>query len=279
MHKDTIWADRLISMQDEEGKWGYFHSLSSDSKVPVTTEQALRRLEILGFTPEDDCIRKALGYMHECLSGKQQIPDRRESLHDWDVFTSMMLSAWIRRFTKEDPLANAVAAKWSSIITAAFSSGAFDRISYEDAYFKMFSLKPKGGRLTDFSQFYLVSMMCDILDPRTESAFVRQILHHTEGIYYVWEKPLLVPPEFESLAASRYLRAIELLAEYKKGREQLHFAADWLMANQKHDGRWDMGPKAKDGIYFPLSDSWRKQEQREADCTERVTKLLIKLLS
>lgn len=277
MHKDTRWARALIAMQDEEGKWGNFHSLSAGSGLPVTTEQALRRLEILGYTTEDACIRKAITYMHNCLSREKQIPDRREKLHDWDIFTSMILSAWICRFTKEDPLANMVAGKWAGILTSALASGVFDPAAYGSAFQNAFSQKPKGGRLIDPCHFYLVSMMRDMLDPRTETAFVRHILNHPGGIYYVWDKPLLTPPPFSGLAASRYLGALELLAEYEQGREQLSFAARWLTENRNVVGRWDMGPGAKDGVYFPLSDNWRSRCSREADCTERVSALLTKI--
>lgn len=38
----------IISLQNKEGKWGYFHTLYCDSTSPVTTKKALRRLEILG---------------------------------------------------------------------------------------------------------------------------------------------------------------------------------------------------------------------------------------
>lgn len=44
--------------------------------------------------------------------------------------------------------------------------------------------------------------------------------------------------------------------------------------NKNEKGQWDLGAGAKDGIYFPLSDSWRKQDYRIADCTERITKFL-----
>lgn len=50
MHKDTKWAKQIISMQRKDGAWGDFHTLSVSSNSPITTEQALRRLERLGFT-------------------------------------------------------------------------------------------------------------------------------------------------------------------------------------------------------------------------------------
>ena len=77
MHKNGKWAKQIISLQDEEGKWGDFHSLSQFSDSVITTEQALRRLERLGYTIEDECIQKAVRYMNDCLTGKNNIPDGR----------------------------------------------------------------------------------------------------------------------------------------------------------------------------------------------------------
>ena len=72
MHKDTRWAQQIISLQDEDGKWGYFHTLFTDSKSPITTEKALKRLEILGYTIEDNCIKEksfmtGIYSLHYCL--------------------------------------------------------------------------------------------------------------------------------------------------------------------------------------------------------------------
>ncbi len=48
MHKNVKWAKEIISLQDGEGKWGIFHSLSQPAAKNITTEQAVRRLERLG---------------------------------------------------------------------------------------------------------------------------------------------------------------------------------------------------------------------------------------
>ena len=48
MYKDSKWAKEIISLQDKDGLWGYFHTLSVPKKQPITSEQALRRLQILG---------------------------------------------------------------------------------------------------------------------------------------------------------------------------------------------------------------------------------------
>ena len=278
MHKDGKWARQIIGMQNDESMWGSFHSLSSANVNPITTEQALRRLQILGFTKEDECIQKAVAYLADCLSGKKRIPDRTEKLHDWTLFTQMMFSAWIRRFTKENEAANEVARRWAVVVTTAFASGEYDSAAYERAYAELFGMKPKGGRLIDFSQFYVISLLVGELDRQTQRAMMRYILNKPDGIYYIYEGCVgVLPDAFEGKQASRYLGAIELLGEYEAARDELAFVVDWMEANRNENGRWDMGKDAKDGVYFPLSDDWRKKETREADCTERMERLMGKL--
>jgi hypothetical protein len=52
---------------------------------------------------------------------------------------------------------------------------------------------------------------------------------------------------------------------------------EWIQKNRKRNNEWDMGKESKDGIYFPLSDSWRLKEDRIKDCTYRIKKLLEKI--
>ena len=275
MHKDGKWARQIISLQEDDGKWGYFHSLSQFYDSPITTEQALRRLECLGYTIEDPCIQKAVSYMDDCLRGKNAIPDRREKVHDWDIFTSLILSTWIRRFTLDNPAANQVAGQWAEILTCAFAGGTYDHERYVSAYQEILHLKPGGGRLIDFVNFYPISLISGCLEQKTELAVVDYVLHRKEGIYYIYGKEIaLLPDVFASRETSRYLGAIELLSRFRQAGGKLRFVVDWLNANKNENGKWDMGKTVNDKVYFPLSDDWRKRETREADCTERITRLI-----
>lgn len=278
MYKDSIWAKEIIAMQNLEGSWGYFHTLSEPSKYPITTEQALRRLQILGYTIDDEPIEKAVSYMSDCLAGKKQMPDRREKLHDWDIFTNLMLSTWIRRFTNEIDKANLVAETWSNIVTHAFLKGKYIHDDYVNAYETTFGMKPRGGRLVDFVSFYQVSLISNQLDESTENKVFDYILNKHDGIYYIYDQCLsILPDSFASKQASRYLGAIELLALYRKNISKLKFVIDWLNNNQKQHGYWDMGSGVKDKIYFPLSDTWRQKKNLESDCTSRINNLLFTL--
>ena len=61
--KNGKWAKKIIELQHDDGSWGYFHTLTKPTtKQPLTTEQALRRLEILGYTINDKPIQKAIKY-------------------------------------------------------------------------------------------------------------------------------------------------------------------------------------------------------------------------
>ena len=112
-----------------------------------------------------------------------------------------------------------------------------------------------------------------MLDRQTENLMLDYVLKHENGIYYVYESRIdIVPDEFQSKKASRYLAAIELLTRYESGKEKLSFALDWLKEKQSADGKWDMGSAAKDGVYFPLSDRWDKNT-RITDSTYRINKL------
>lgn len=265
-------------MQDDDGKWGCFHSLSQFYDAPITTEQALRRLERLGYTMEDACIQKAVSYMDACLTGNQVIPDRREKTHDWDLFTAMILSTWIRRFTPNNENANSIAKSWACIVARAFADGTYSHKEYAAAFYDTWGIPPKGGRFTDFVSFYPVSMLRGCLDLQTEASLLNHILNKPNGIYYVYDKKLSqLPSCFMSREASRYLGALELLAEYPSAGNNLKFAADWLTEQKAPDGTWDMGSTVKDHVYFPLSDDWRKKEARVSDCTERIDALLRKL--
>lgn len=275
MYKETKWAREIISLQEKDGSWGYFHSLSEPNKYPITTEQALKRLCFFGYTIEDDVIQKAVRYMSECLLGKNQILDKREKLHDWDIFTSMILSTWIRKFTKQDKKANDISETWAKVISVAFANKNYNHLEYVKAYNETFGIKPKGGRLVDFVSFYQVSLIADNLDNETENAVFDYILNHDCGIYYIYDKPLCqLPSEFNTKLSSRYIGAIELLSAYKNNVQKLEFVANWLMNNRNENGKWDMGGKVNDKVYFPLSDSWRKAENRENDCTYRIQKLI-----
>lgn len=113
------------------------------------------------------------------------------------------------------------------------------------------------------------------MDSHTEQNWLEYILDHEQGIYYFgYKQKLSALPGFRDGGQTvKFIRSTMLLSEYCNQGGQLAFVADWLRSN-RHNEEWDLGSKAKDGILFPLSDSWKDMQTRISDCTHVLKKLL-----
>ncbi|GAU75437.1 hypothetical protein [Fusibacter sp. 3D3] len=65
-----------------------------------------------------------------------------------------------------------------------------------------------------------------------------------------------------------------MLSEYDGYSSKSSFVKEWLIENIEEEGLWDFTSKTKDGIYFPLSDSWSEAVNRKYDSTYIVLKLI-----
>ncbi|MBQ8327104.1 MAG: hypothetical protein IJX86_08525 [Lachnospiraceae bacterium] len=263
-YKNGKIAQEIIALQNDDGTWGNeFHSLSiPNNKKPLTTEQALRRLKLLGFTINDAPIKKAVDCMVACLNGERKIDNYREKTRDWDLFTKLMLSTWVRIFEPDNRIALECAEYWVNVIEEEFANGKYESDTGE----------------VDFVTFYEMNLLQGLLSKETESRMLDYVINHKRGIYYIYGKRISeLPKEFQSIETSRYLDAIDILSGYKLAKEKLAFVTEWLKQNQDENGQWDLGPKAKDNLYFPLSDSWRNAEYRKADCTDKINSIIRKL--
>lgn len=280
-HKSGRWAAGILEMQNPDGTWGNgFHTLSVPDRRRglMTTEQALRRLKVLGFTIEDEPIRRAVDCMSACLRVERKIDDYWEKGHDWALFTKLMLSAWVREFCPQEPAALSFGKSWARVMEETFGGGGYDGEAYRTAYIREFGSPIRGGRERDFVDFYHVSLLRGLLSEKTESRFLDYVIGKPEGIYYICDAPVnKLPGEFASRETVRYLGAVELLLGYRQAAGKLGFVAGWLEENRNSDGLWDLGSKAGDGIHMPLSDSWRRKGARQEDCTEWVEEILSRL--
>ena len=270
---------KILSLQDEEGKWGNFHSMSKFVNTTITTEHALSRLKRLGYTIEDECIKRAVEYLSACLSGEKSISDRVEwDLRCWDCFEKLMLSCRIRKFTAANDQVNEIAEKWAQLIKLTFEGGSFDGEKYTEEFKSIFNVPQKGDRLKDFTNFYVVSVTPDFLGAKSQQLYMEHILNKDDGIYYIYNDKLSVLPErFDSLKASRYIAAMELLVNLGAAKHKLGYVLEWLEDNRRGNGQWDMGQSVNDMVYFPLSENWRKAQTRVDDCTRRISALVERL--
>lgn len=111
-YRSGKWANRIISMQHPDGSWGCFHTLRGDSDTPMTTETALFHLELLGYTAEDEYIKKAIAYMQTLLH-TGELPEGKEKTSDFETFVNLIVATRIRRITDKCDFANEIADKWA----------------------------------------------------------------------------------------------------------------------------------------------------------------------
>ena len=280
-YKDGKWARKILELQHKDGSWGFFHTLSNPVPGrPMTTEQALRRLEILGFTMEDKPIQKTVKYLHDCLTGAEEIPDHKEKGSDWKTYVDLMLSTWIKRFTADDKYANAVSDKWAELVNSSFFGNKYNQQEFEFAYHKIFNPE-NGKRIWGCMSFYVVSILANKMSENIEPLYFDYVLNFPAGVYYYgYNKSVKILPEiFQSRKTCTYLRMVDLLASYesKKCRGKLAFVKKWLNANNIGKNEWDLGKNSKDNILLPLSDSWRDEVDRIKDCSRVVGGILGRL--
>lgn len=279
-YQESREAKEIIDLQNEDGTWGNsFHSLAKVVKGKmITTEQALRRLWLLGYIIEDEPIRKSVDCMISCLRNERKIDHYWEKTHNWDLFTKMMLSTWIKIFDPVNPEAIFFSKHWANIIEKAFISGEYSNENYVKAYIEEFDSKPRGAREIDFVSFYQIILLRGQLSKNTEKLLLKYVISKPDGIYYIYHNALnKLPAQFQSKETVKYLAVIDLLKDYSTAKEELGFVAEWLNKNKDIKGQWDLGAKSKDGIYLPISDSWRNAEDRKSDCTKKITEILGKI--
>jgi len=154
------WVRQIVDLQHKDGSWGYFHTLSQPTKAqPMSTEQALRRLRILGLTKDDEPIARAIVYMEKNLM--QPLPTVfHEKKHDSKTYGDLMLATWLRLFDPDNKAAFEIASKWAKIISSAFQDGVYSNERYVSAYEAEFmKLNPKAGCLADFVVFYQLALL------------------------------------------------------------------------------------------------------------------------
>ena len=219
-----------------------------------------------------------MAYIRQCLRRERQIPDRREKAINWSAFEALMFASWLRVFDCEDPDAEPVAELWAEFVRWSLVDGVFDGDAYEATYRQRIPKLDRNERVIWPAQFYVVNLVRGLLDESTDRRFVSHLLGNPSGMLYVYDEQISVrPAEFASLRTSRWLAALEQIAGYASAPALLARDLRWIAQNQGPDGVWDLGPRSRDGVYFPLSDSWRDPADRKRDCTARIRALFARL--
>ena len=105
-------------------------------------------------------------------------------------------------------------------------------------------------------------------------ALLDWVWRREDGIGYL-EAPLVCPPPQRQGEFERWMTSWELLSRlFPRRVHRARDAINWLWSEQDDSGLWDLGSRASTSTALPLSDSWRRRENRVFDWTTRVLALL-----
>lgn len=265
-------AKRIIDAQWADGSWGKFHSLSAQSDY--TTEMAMRRLYYLGFTKEDEPIKKAIAYMEGYLCDQYPLRDYVEKKHDWGLLTKLFVCTWLLRFDPTHPTAKAFALKWSKIIEDTFESGAYNHAVYLESY--QIQLNPeKNKSIWNIENFYVVSIVAAFLPFKTQCAYLKHLRSHPTGIYYIYDQCLDRMPTVEAgKPFTRYLMAMSILKSYAAFTDVFGDIKDALKTILDPLKTSEVPLTLKDNILFPVSPSWRNKQNRYLDLEDFINAII-----
>jgi hypothetical protein len=95
-------------------------------------------------------------------------------------------------------------------------------------------------------------------------------------MYYVTSQKLSSFPHLDSPRFSSWLDGLTVLSRFPHADQIISPGLEWIWQQRNSDGLWDFHPPAGGVPFFPLSESWRRVENRMIDCSVKVLLLLIK---
>jgi hypothetical protein len=278
---ESKWIAQLKSSQWTDGTWGRFHTQDSSVKQPFpTTESAITTALDLGLDRHDPVLQKVLAVILDYVDGKTSWPDHPEK-HDnplaWFVWVKHFSAAVLALIDKHHPRLDEYWDLWSEALKSAFRSGEYDRQSEITALNSLLKCRMKNP--VPFHKKYpllILSATGNQLSGDLERKMLDFVMNAPSGIYYVYGKDISVLPSIHSRDFWNWCRAHLLLSRFRLWQELSTEAVNWIWAQRSAQGFWDLGSKIyrKPFTSFPLSESWRRPENRIIDSTVEMLGLL-----
>jgi len=271
------WVSELQREQDRDGGWGRFHSMDSKAKRKIkTTEVGVERGLALGLNATDPIFRDTLSYLSRLLEGSVDFPDPPERNDRWLTGKQLFVAATLAKLQPTLSVLDDAWELWATIATRTFVSGEYDPDAEIRAHRELTGASVKDSYLV-LNKRYALALLgsrAAQIPNHTENALVAWIWHKEKGIGYLGVSLSSPPVHFLPGTLDRWFTSLELLSCFPSWRGFAKNVIDWLWAQRNEEGFWDFGPRASTSYYFPLSESWRKKQNRKYDYSTRVLTLL-----
>jgi hypothetical protein len=275
------WITLLQNSQQPDGTWGRFHTQDTSVKQPFpTTETAISAALASGLDCNSLILQKAQAKIVDYVDGKTIWPDPAEK-HDnplaWFVWVRHFSAAVLAQIDPCHPRLEEFWNIWAEAVKASFHSGSYDRQREIETLNSLLKCCMKNP--VPFYKKYpllILSATDHQLPGDLERRLLYFVMHAPTGIYYVYEKAISMQPAILSKSFWGWFQAHRLLSRFRLWSELAEDALNWIWAQRTEQGFWDLGTQISRKPYtsFPLSESWRRPENRVIDSTVEMLALL-----
>ena len=166
---------------------------------------------------------------------------------------------------------------WAEITRRTFRSGEYREEDEVAAHAELTGATVKDSYLVLNNRYSLniLGSVEGLLPAGVEGALLGWLWSRGDGIGYL-EVPLGGLPPYEKAGRfDRWLTSLEMLGRLFPGWvDCAQEAVSWIWEQRDAEGTWDFGPRPGYVSVLPLSDSWRRRQDRRFDWTTRVLVLL-----
>jgi len=275
------WVTLLRDSQLPDGTWGRFHSQDSRVKQPFpTTESAIAIGLACGLEKDHPILAKAIEPILDYVEGRATWPDPAEK-HDnplaWDVWVRHFSAAVLASVDPTHPCLQEFRQIWAEAVKVSFGSGTYDRQAEIRILNQLLDCRMKDP--VPFHRKYplwILSATANHLPAELEDKVIDYLLHAPQGIYYVCAGPLSLLPPISQRYFWSWMQGHRLLSRFRSWKSACANAADWIWSQRNELGLWDLGGQIsrKPFTSLPLSESWKRSENRVIDSSVEVLTLL-----
>lgn len=260
--------------QNGRGFWHPFHGYSEDR---------IRRCLSFGLEKDHPCLKKASDYIIKVLNHEDfwdQV-EKQDNIRWWpEMFVPLVCAAMLSLIDPYNEILDLHRQRWSSFAEAAFSRGIYDKEAESKAQHDYFGFKTKRTILA--YNYYVLLLLAptgkaNFISDTTDQALVDYVMNEAEGIYYVYERPLLdfIPDGMKGRKFSDWVRALSLISQFRGWQKYEESYTGWVISQMNDEGFWELAQKPR-RFDFPLSDSWRTRKNRIIDSTIMALRFLSK---
>ncbi len=279
--KKELWKSegvrKLEVEQWDDGSFGRFHSADTSAKQKIpTTEAGVERALALGLDASHPSLKKTTKYLEKILGRRIEFPDPPEFNNRWETGKKLFAASTLSLIDPENKVIDEALELWIELAKRIFKNGRYDPDTEVEAHRELTGASVKNSYLVISSRYQLALLGSrpGTLPANIEQAMLKWIWTRREGIGYL-SQDMSRPPQCEyPLSVEAWLRSLEILMRFPRWRKHARDAGRWLWSCPGEDGLWDFGARSGAFHYFPLSDNWRKAQDRRNDWSTRVLIIL-----